>query len=75
MMISGLLVWIPYHLQMKTSIVNISSHSKDITSMYDNNLPHTPASNQVTYVLLACFPMSYSSIRAIPTCTLTKDHL
>jgi len=34
---------------MKTSIININSHSKNITIMYDNNLPHAPASNRVTH--------------------------
>ena len=43
--------------------------------MYDKNLPHAPASNRVTYVLLAGFPMSYSSIHAILTCILAEDHL
>ena len=43
--------------------------------MYDNNLPHGPASNQATHVLLACFPMSHSPIHAILICTLAEDHL
>ena len=43
--------------------------------MYDNNLPHLPASNQVIHVLLAGFPMRYSLIHVRPTCTLAKDYL
>jgi len=43
--------------------------------MYDNNLPHAPASNRVTHILLAHFPMSYSSIHTILTCTLVEAQL
>jgi len=43
--------------------------------MYDNNLSHAPASNQVTHVLLAGFPMSSSPIHVISTSTLAEDHL
>ena len=47
----------------KTNIININSYSKNIKIMYNNNLPHAPANNRVTHILLAGFPISYSDPR------------
>ena len=44
MTISGILIWVPYNLEMKIGIINITSLTK-ICIMYENKLPHPHASN------------------------------